>query len=120
MVKISCAAMKAATFATELGLKTNENSPSPLGVETVIFDEISKLDPGCRRSLLYALPDGDMSVRPGLLTARLISATSRNLDEEMRAGRFRAALYNRINVVCLRLPPLLEHREDIPQREGKP
>ena len=47
--------------------------------------------------------------------ARLISTTSRNLDEEMKAGRFRRELYYRINGVCLRLPALRERKEDIPQ-----
>ena len=47
--------------------------------------------------------------------ARLISTTSRNLDEEMRAGRFRRELYYRINGVCLHLPALRERKEDIPQ-----
>ena len=48
------------------------------------------------------------------MKARVISTTSRNLDEEMRAGRFRSELYYRINGVCLRLPPLRERKEDIP------
>ena len=47
--------------------------------------------------------------------ARLISTTSRDLDEEMKAGRFRRELYYRINGVCLRLPALRERKEDIPQ-----
>ena len=68
----------------------------------------------CQRELLYALPDGEASPAPGSLGARVISATSRNLDEEMRAGRFRSDLFYRINGVCLRLPPLRERREDIP------
>ena len=55
-----------------------------------------------------AVRDGD------ILGARIISITSRNLDEEMRAGRFRAELYYRVNGVCLRLPPLRDRREDIP------
>jgi len=46
--------------------------------------------------------------------ARLISTTSRNLDEEMKAGRFRRELYYRINGVCVRLPALRERKEDIP------
>jgi two-component system response regulator AtoC len=44
----------------------------------------------------------------------LISTTNRNLDEEMRAGRFRSELYYRISGVCLRLPPLRDRKEDIP------
>ncbi len=82
---------------------------------TAFFDEISELDAACQRNLLYALPDGEAKPRRGILTARLISTTSRNLDEEMKAGRFRRELYYRINGVCLRLPALRERKEDIPQ-----
>ncbi len=81
---------------------------------TVLFDEISELDGECQRTLLYALPDGNNGAPRGVLTARIISTTSRDLDEEMRAGRFRRALYYRINGACLRLPPLRERKEDIP------
>jgi two-component system, NtrC family, response regulator AtoC len=81
---------------------------------TVFFDEINELDAACQRHLLYALPDGDAVPRRGLLTARVVSAASRNLEEEMRASRFRSELYYRINGVCLRLPPLRERKDDIP------
>ena len=81
---------------------------------TVFLVEISELDAACQRSLLYALPEEDSSQGPGRFTARVIATTNRNLDEEMRAGRFRSELYYRINGVCLRLPPLRERREDIP------
>jgi two-component system response regulator AtoC len=47
--------------------------------------------------------------------ARVVSTTNRNLDEEMRAGRFRSELYYRINGVCLRVPALRDRKEDIPQ-----
>jgi DNA-binding NtrC family response regulator len=80
---------------------------------TVFFDEISELDSLCQRNLLCALPDDEGDGREGFLSARVISTTSRNLDEEMRAGRFRSELYYRINGVCLRLPPLRERKEDI-------
>ena len=72
---------------------------------SVIFDEISELDAACQRNLLYALPDGMATRRRGTLEARVISTTSRNLDDEMRAGRFRSELYYRINGVCLRCLP---------------
>jgi two-component system response regulator AtoC len=113
--KIACASMNAATFSADLGL----NSKSYGGITreiagTVFFDEISELDAACQRTLLYALPDGIEEPRQGLLSARVISATSRNLDDELRAGRFRSELYYRINGVCLRLPPLRERKDDIP------
>ena len=45
---------------------------------------------------------------------RVISSTTRNLEDEMRNGRFREELYYRINGVHLRLPPLRDRKEDIP------
>jgi two-component system response regulator AtoC len=113
LLKISCASAKSETFAAELGLEaTGHDYPETAG--TVFFDEISELDEPCQRKLLYALPDGESKSRRGILTARLISTTSGNLDEEMSTGRFRRELYYRINGVCLRLPALRERKEDIP------
>jgi two-component system, NtrC family, response regulator AtoC len=115
LVRIACASMNSTTLSTELGLNPTGNSETPKNDRgTVFFDEISELDPACQRSLLYSLPDGSPMPRRGMLTARLISATSRNLDDEMRAGRFRRELYYRMNGVCLRIPPLRERKEDIP------
>ncbi len=115
LIKISCASINPEMFAAEIGLDARDGGdeiPEPAG--TAFFDEISELSPLCQRSLLYALPDGDAGPRRGVLTARLISTTSRNLDDEMNAGRFRRELYYRINGVSLRLPPLRERNEDIP------
>jgi two-component system response regulator AtoC len=112
--KISCASMTAETFAAEIGVGQASPREEVQAAGTVFLDEISELESMCQRTLLYALPDGDARPRRGLLTARLISTTSRNLDDEMRAGRFRRELYYRINGVCLRLPPLRERKEDIP------
>lgn len=115
LVRISCASMNPTTFFLELELDPNDRSDAPRsGPGTVCFDEIGELDAACQRNLLGALPDGDLGARHGLLKARLISTTNRNLDEEMRAGRFRSELYYRINGVCLRLPPLRDRKEDIP------
>ncbi|MGC1975570.1 MAG: sigma 54-interacting transcriptional regulator, partial [Candidatus Sulfotelmatobacter sp.] len=115
LVTIACSAMNPAQLSTELRLDPSRNADA--SVETagsVIFDEIGDLDSASQRNLLYALPDGPANLRRGTLRARVISTTSRNLDDEMRAGRFRTELYYRINGVCLRLPPLRDRREDIP------
>lgn len=115
LIKISCAATRGESFLAELGSETSSRRDGERDeAGTAFFDEIGELDPVCQRSLLYALPDGEAKPRRGLLTARLICTTSRDLDEEMSAGRFRRELYYRINGVCLRLPALRERKEDIP------
>src|ERR1700751_4141716 len=113
-MKISCAGMRAESFASEIGLDASPESEYQREAGTAFFDEISELDAACKRNLLYAPPDGETNPQRGILRARLISTTSRNLDEEMKAGGFRRELYYRINGVCLRLPALRERREDIP------
>jgi len=114
LLNVPCAAMNPVTFHSEIGLNHgSKEKESNSACGTIIFDEISELDLNCQRNLLYALPDGD-ATKEVVLTARVISTTSRNLDEEMRAGRFRNELYYRINGVCLRLPAVRERKEDIP------
>jgi two-component system, NtrC family, response regulator AtoC len=111
--KIACASMNPEVLKAELGLHIgrSQNGSYP---GTLLFDEICELDAACQRILLYALPDGDPGPNPGTVSARIISTTSKKLDEEVKAGRFRSELYYRLNGVCLRLPPLRERKEDIP------
>ena len=114
LAKISCASMSPATVLAELQLGLGDHNERADGAATVLFDEISDLDAACQRNLLALLPDGDAGAPRGTLKARVISTTSRNLDEEMRAGRFRSELYYRISGICLRLPALRDRKEDIP------
>lgn len=79
---------------------------------TLFLDEVSDLSPAAQALLLQALSAGELSTGEGL-GERLVCATSRNLEEQMRAGRFREELYFRINGVCLRLPPLRHRQEDL-------
>jgi len=108
MAKLACASVGLEEFSREL------DSHQSRAIGTVLLDEISELDAACQRCLLHSLPDGDEHPRPRALTARLISTTNQNLDEEVRAGRFRSELFYRLNGVCLRLPPLRERKRDIP------
>jgi two-component system response regulator AtoC len=115
-LKLSCAALTPGTFTQHLltGNSNGQGGNGSSGRGSIFLDEVSELDLACQPKLLLALPDGDNGPSGSPLGARLICATSRNLEEEMRAGRFRDELYFRINGVCLRLPPLRHRREDVP------
>ena len=112
LIRVACASMDARQFLGDADLNSNRSVAWSNG-GTIFFDEISELDAACQRKLLYALPDGDPALRDGCLSARVISTTSRNLEDEVRAGRFRSELFYRINGVCLRLRPLRDRKEDI-------
>jgi two-component system response regulator AtoC len=86
-------------------------SSAQAGVGTILLDEVGDLSAASQAKLLHSLPED-----PELMPAppRIISSTRRNLEEELRAGRFREELYYRLNGVCLRLPALRQRREDIP------
>src|SRR6266853_4893168 len=80
---------------------------------TIFLEEIGDLSPICQVKMLEMLPKVDESGNRRM-QARLICGTVRDLEAEVRSGRFREDLYYRINGVCLRLPPLRQRREDIP------
>jgi two-component system response regulator AtoC len=115
--KLSCAALTPEFFSGRA--RDGANGSEPTGI--FLLDEVSELDAACQPKLLHVLPDGDaipLEGAPPLLGARVFCTTSRNLEEEMRAGRFREELYFRINGVCLRLPPLRHRKEDVPVLVG--
>jgi len=84
---------------------------------TLLLDEIGELPVGLQAKLLRVLQEseirrvGDQKTRR--VDARVLAATARNLEAEVRAGRFREDLFYRINVVVIELPPLRDRREDI-------
>jgi len=62
---------------------------------------------------LKNLPDSALPRRTSV-NARVLAATNKNLEEAIKTGEFRQDLYYRLNVVSVAMPPLREHREDIP------
>jgi two-component system, NtrC family, response regulator AtoC len=128
-VKVNCAAIPGSLLESELfghekGAFTGALVAKPGRVErahqgTLFLDEIADLDSALQSKLLHFLQDGYFSrlgdQRERVVDTRVMCATGRRLDDEIAAGRFRADLFYRINVLKIEMPRLAHRREDIPQ-----
>ena len=127
-IPINCAAIPEALFESELfghekGAFTGASERARGKIEashqgTLFLDEIGEMPAGAQAKLLRFL-ENRRFMRVGgsekiQVDTRIICATLRPLDEEVRTGRFRADVYYRIQGVSLRVPPLRERRADIP------
>lgn len=127
-VKVNCPAIPGTLVESELfgyqqGAFTGANGTKPGRVEmakhgTLFLDEIAELEPGLQAKLLQLLQDGQFCPIGGQedkqIEARVVCATNRNLEEEIRKGSFRQDLFYRINVVSIHMPTLRERAADIP------
>jgi DNA-binding NtrC family response regulator len=129
LVTINCAALQESLLESELfghekGAFTGALAAKPGLVEvaeggTLFVDEIAEMAPGLQAKLLRVLEDGHYRRVGGTKEAhadvRVIAATNKPLEAEMKAGRFREDLFYRINVISIDLPPLRDRRTDIPE-----
>jgi DNA-binding NtrC family response regulator len=127
-VAVNCAALsdtllESELFGHEKGAFTNAYSTKQGLVEvanggTLFLDEVGDISPAIQPKLLRFLETGEFRRVGGtnLLTVdvRVVSATNKDLREEVRAGRFREDLLYRLNVVTIVVPPLKDRPEDIP------
>ena len=127
-VKVNCPAIPGTLVESELfgyqkGAFTGANGTKPGRVEmaqhgTLFLDEIAELEMGLQAKLLQLLQDGQFCPVGGQedkqIDARVVCATNRNLEEEIRKGNFRQDLFYRINVVSIHMPTLRERVADIP------
>jgi DNA-binding NtrC family response regulator len=85
---------------------------------TLFLDEVTEMPPTMQVKLLRVLQEKEVmrvgGTKPIKVDVRFITATNRDLQEEVNSGRFRQDLFFRINVVSIRIPPLSERKDDIP------
>ncbi|HYW11376.1 MAG TPA: sigma-54 dependent transcriptional regulator [Longimicrobium sp.] len=85
---------------------------------TLFLDEIGDMSLQAQAKVLRALQEGIITrvggAKPISVDVRVLAATNKDLEEEIKGGRFREDLYYRLNVIPLHVPPLRERREDIP------
>lgn len=128
LVIVNCAAiptnmMEAELFGFRKGAFTGADHEHPgyfmqADDGTVFLDEVAELSLECQAKLLRVL-DGRSFRQVGgtediRVNVRIVAATNRDMDDEVKAGRFREDLYFRLKVVALDVPPLREHSDDMP------
>lgn len=110
-------------FGYEKGAFTGASKDGKIGLfeaaneGTLFLDEIGEIPLSLQVKLLRVLQEKEVvrigGTKPVQVNVRIIAATNRNLEEEVKRGLFREDLYYRLNVVPIRIPPLRERREDI-------
>ncbi|MGA2787132.1 MAG: sigma-54 dependent transcriptional regulator [Verrucomicrobiota bacterium] len=133
LVKVNCAAipetlLESELFGHEKGSFTGAHAQrlgrfEQANAGTILLDEIAEMSPPLQAKLLRVTQDGCFqrigSNREIQTNARILAASNRVLDDEVKAGRFREDLFYRLNVVELNVPPLRERREDILPLAGR-
>jgi two-component system response regulator HydG len=127
-IKVNCAALPETLLESELfghekgaftGAVISKQGRFHLAhTGSILLDEIGEMALTTQAKILRVLQEREFEPLGGSKTVkvdtRVIAATNKILEEEIREGRFREDLYYRLNVVTLRVPPLRERREDVP------
>lgn len=126
-VAVNCAAipeelLEAELFGYEKGAFTGaiKNKPGKFEIAhkgTLFLDEVGELSPKLQAKLLRVIQEkqverlgGEVPIK---VDVRILSATNKNLEREVKEGRFREDLYFRLNVIPIEIPPLRERKEDL-------
>ncbi len=127
-IKVDCAAIPETLLESELFGHTRGSFTGAIADKkgkfeiadggTIFLDEIGELPPSLQAKILRVLQERVIepigSNRPKAISMRVITATNRDLEQEMTEGKFREDLYYRLNVVPIYIPPLCSRKEDIP------
>jgi len=127
-IKVNCAALPETLLESELfghekgaftGAISRKQGRFQLAHQSsILLDEIGEMAPATQAKILRVLQEREFepigSSQSIKVDTRVIAATNKNLEEEIKAGRFREDLFYRINVVTIEVPPLRERHEDIP------
>jgi two-component system response regulator HydG len=128
LIKVNCAALPETLLESELfghekgaftgALNRRQGRFQLAHLSSIFLDEISEMSQTTQAKILRVLQEREFEPVGGTQTirvdVRIIAATNKNIEEEIRAGRFREDLYYRLKVVTVEAPPLRARREDIP------
>ncbi len=124
---INCGALPESLLESELfghvkgsftgAVKDKEGMFTAAGGGTFFLDEVGEMTPATQVKLLRVLQEREVlpvgATAPLSVDVRIVAATNRNLDDDIKQGRFRSDLFYRLNVISFDLPPLRDRREDI-------
>jgi len=127
-VKVNCASLSEGVLESELfghekgaftgAFRRKEGKFEIADGGTILLDEISEMSSHLQAKLLRVIQEREFDRvggnTPIKVDVRIIATTNRNLEKEVKEGRFREDLYYRLNVVTLEFPPLRERKSDIP------
>ena len=128
LIKVNCAALpetllESELFGHEMGAFTGAAKMRKGRFEmadkgSIFLDEVGEMTLSTQRKLLRVLQERTIDRLGGTIPikidVRVISATNRNLEQEIAAGKFREDLFYRLNVISIHMPPLRERKDDIP------